>query len=566
MGIEKEYRIELSSLDSDNVLETYHSIWQKSFNPNPFLSEKLIRLANQNNQHVQVAFFYIHNKLSGALPFYLNGFHFRMFGEEKSDGLDLIFLKEVSLQDKFELLVKLFQTLKVTSASFNKLATHSFNYILIYKAFKSLAFQSFLSVSYKNPIVKHLSDIPNFDNFLKIFSKRNTRNYCNKLAREFGYTITSIEHYEEEKVAIWMNHFYMQHIQRWNETTTESIYSYSNNQKTLNTKIEAWLKDQSGLLFSIDVNNVPIAMAICLKQGQTIIYHQISSTNLPIYRSYPKQKILILELAKWMVTKSFTRLDFGIGSESYKYEYSNFEREIVQMEFSKYRLQFSYLKSLIGFFYRKYKILQTFNNQYLKRINVVIAPVRMRLNYYLKEVQLDKTILIKKVIRAIAKEQMFFYTFNPKVTVEIIGGGCNVRKLEFMEVLNFYEKEIVLTLPKRNFYIQKVFEGIDIPYGLFDAQNELVSIAWLNRAKENEIPPLFVGSDVYSVDDCYTLRNKRGKGYYPMLISQVAKIKDKVVLIYTNDWNIASQRGILKAGFVSIAKRIKKNSKTYDWQ
>ena len=446
--------VTIESYNSKSIIKKYTDFWLITENPNPFISPNTLEIIVHEKINVQVAFFYIHNKLSGALPFYLNGFHFRMFGEEKSDGLDLIFLKEVSLQDKFELLVKLFQTLKVTSASFNKLATHSFNYILIYKAFKSLAFQSFLSVSYKNPIVKHLSDIPNFDDFLKIFSKRNTKYYCNKLAREFGYTITSIAHYDEEKVAIWMNHFYMQHIQRWNETTTESIYSYSNNQKKLNTKIEAWLKDQSGLLFSIDVNNVPIAMAICLKQGQTIIYHQISSTNLPIYRSYPKQKILILELAKWMVTKSFTRLDFGIGSESYKYEYSNFEREIVQMEFSKTRWQLAYIKSLVNYAYRKNIFLQKLNNEYLKRIVGLLRNLIMRLSYYKKEFQSDKWFFCKKVVRNVNKEQMFFYQFKSTTVTNVLAKSYKIRSLTFIEVMGFYEKEIVLTLAKRNFYIR----------------------------------------------------------------------------------------------------------------
>jgi hypothetical protein len=88
----------------------------------------------------------------------------------------------------------------------------------------------------------------------------------------------------------------------------------------------------------------------------------------------------------------------------------------------------------------------------------------------------------------------------------------------------------------------------------------------LNKAKENEKPPLLTECEVFSVDDCYTLRSERGKGYYPILINYIAQSVNNIVLIYTNDWNIASQKGIAKAGFEPIAKRIKSKSREYEWQ
>jgi hypothetical protein len=562
----KLYKVEWSHFDSDGIFYKYQDVWLKSHSPNPFLTDKLIYIAQQAGHQVQVAFFYADDVLIGALPFYFKDSHFRMFGEEKSDGLDLIFSKDVSLHDKYELLLKFFSELNLRSASFKKLATYSYNYLIIVKVFRQIGFKEVASVSYKNPIVKHLTETPDYDGFLKIFSKRNTKNYCSKLNREFVYKVTAMEHNDVERVADWMNHFYQQHIQRWNNTKTESIYSYSQNQIILNNKVKAWLENKVGVLFSIDVNNYPIAMAICLKQGDTILYHQISSSDLPIYKSYPKQKILILELAKWMVSNHFIRLDFGIGSENYKYEYANFEREIIQMDFSKTRWQLSHIKSLVNYTYRKNIFLQKLNNEYLKRIVGLLRTLIMRLGYYKKEFQSDKWFFYKKVVRTINNEQMFFYQYKSTTVSNILAKSYKIRSLTFIEVMGFYEKEIVLTLAKRNFYIRKIFEGVDIPYGLFNQQNEVVSIAWLNKAKDNEKPPLFTHCEVYSVDDCYTLRSERGKGYYPILISYVAQLVNDIVLIYTNDWNIASQKGIVKAGFEPIAKRIKKNAQRYEWQ
>ena len=48
-----------------------------------------------------------------------------------------------------------------------------------------------------------------------------------------------MEHNDVEIVADWMNHFYRNHIQRWNNTKTESIYSYSQNPIILNNKVKA---------------------------------------------------------------------------------------------------------------------------------------------------------------------------------------------------------------------------------------------------------------------------------------------------------------------------------------
>jgi hypothetical protein len=132
-------------------------------------------------------------------------------------------------------------------------------------------------------------------------------------------------------------------------------------------------------------------------------------------------------------------------------------------------------------------------------------------------------------------------------------------------VLGFYEKEIVLTLAKRNFYIKKIFEGVDIPYGLFNQKDELVSIAWLNKAGDNEKPPIFVNSDVSLVDDCYTSRAERSKGYYTFLIHHIAKLSDKPVVLYTNNWNEVSSKGAISAGYILINRRLKRGENKYTW-
>lgn len=98
----------------------------------------------------------------------------------------------------------------------------------------------------------------------------------------------------------------------------------------------------------------------------------------------------------------------------------------------------------------------------------------------------------------------------------------------------------------------------DIPYLVFD-QNELVHVAWWGVRTE-VMATYELGYDCriplaqpsVLIFDCWTPDHARGKGYYPAVLRRLVEgsLPDyPAVWIYCLDINIASKRGIEKAGF-----------------
>jgi hypothetical protein len=97
---------------------------------------------------------------------------------------------------------------------------------------------------------------------------------------------------------------------------------------------------------------------------------------------------------------------------------------------------------------------------------------------------------------------------------------------------------------------------------LLDNYNQPCSFAWFRKGHKH-----FVGEinktvtfpfDVNCIFDCITPSQYRGKGYYPRLISWIsAKESSRPSMIYANNSNIASNKGILKVGFKLTHKAYK---------
>jgi hypothetical protein len=539
--------------------QTYKTIWQAVSLPNAFLAPAILQLANTKALHV--AFVYQNQTLIGALPFNLNNKTLSIAGEEKSDAINLLFLPQTPTYIKLQGIIKALEQINFTSFFSGKLANNRWGYLLVIKALKHIGFKNVAIKFIQNPLVK-LSDKEYTDEeFLKIFSKRNTRNYCNKLQKNFGYKVTAIQNFEEDKVKKWLETFFIFHIARWNATNTPSIYSDNQTREVLYKRIKAWLQENIGVLFSIDVgeDNVPFAMAICLKNGDSIIYHQISSTGEEVYSKYPKQKILILELVKWMLDNGFKSLDFGLGVEPYKYEYANKDPYTIRLYSAKSIFSKMYIKGAIDNYYQKTPKLQQLLNS---KIRPTISKVKNKLGLFksklklnLKEANGNYFLLLQKLLRKSKPIVEHFYQFD-KTTEFSISDNCSIAKVGMLDMLDFYEQEIILSPQKRLHYVSTFVEKAKEPWGLYDLNNTLSAIAWLAEPKTNDLPPVEGINNLKVIIDCFTAEEARGKGYYPVLINYLAKQQsNNTVVIYTNDWNIASQKGIVKAGFKEVNTR-----------
>lgn len=536
--------------------ELYGETWSKANIPNPFISPQVLQLNTTGTLHI--AFIYRLEEIIGAIPFQLRDKTLSVAGEEKSDAINFLFIPSTPTYIKQEAILATFKAINFNSFFSGKLADNRFDYLLVIRALKQLGFKYTAIKTIKNPMVK-LGEEYSEESFLKIFSKRNTRNYCNKLRKNFGYDITAIEEFEENKVRKWLEAFFTFHIARWNATDTPSIYSDEKIREELYKKVKAWLNDKVGLLFSVDVNNEPFAMALSLKSGESIIYHQISSTGEETYHKYPKQKILILELAKWMIENSYRNLDFGVGVEPYKYEYANKDPYIMRLYAAKSVTSIQYIKGGLDYYYQNnpktQKILNGKVRPTITKAKTTANLLKTKLAVNLKEADGNYTAILKKLARKGKPNIEYFYQYigEPKI---VTANNVKLAKVGMLDMLKFYEQEIILTPQKRLHYVNALVEKTKEPWGLYTDDNELAAIAWLAEPTKNDDPPIEGIKNLKVIIDCFTAKKNRGKGYYPILISYLAEQqKNSTVMIYTNDWNIASQKGILKAGFKEVITR-----------
>jgi hypothetical protein len=544
----------------------YEQVWEKSGNCNPFIAPSLLKL--QNSKTLKIAFIHNYEEAIGAIPLHLQNGVLSLAGEEKSDIINFSFLPTVPIYLKQEAVKETFKFINFRGFVSCKLANNGFDYLLVMQALKQLGFKLIVTKAIKNPLVSFNNNEYTDEKFLKVFSKRNTRNYCNKLQKNFGYTITAIQQFEESEVKNWLENFFTFHIARWNATKTPSIYSDRIMREDLYQRVKAWLNDKVGLLFSVDVAGKPFAMAICLKKAGTVIYHQISSTGEGVYSRYPKQKILILELVKWMLENGFKSIDFGVGVEPYKYEYTNKDPYTMRIYAAKSVYSKIYLKGAIDYHYQKNLKLQNLLNGIIRptigKVKNKVSLFKAKLKVNLQETNGSYLGLLKKFIRKGKPEIEFFYRFK-NTLINGLKDGERITKVGMLDVLNFYEKELLLSPQKKLYYVNVLVENTKEPWGLYTSNNKLAALAWLADPAKHQCPQDENIENLKVIIDCITAKNHRGNGYYPILINYLAREqKDSSVMIYTHDWNIASQRGITKAGFEKII--IRKTTKTkYEW-
>lgn len=546
--------------------DTYQQVWEKVSIPNPFIAPSILKL--QNSKTLRVVFIHHKEEIIGVIPFHLQNGTLRIAGEEKSDVLNFSFLPVVPIYIKQEAVTETFKAISFKGIFSGKLANNGFDYLLVVRALKQLGFKLIAIKSIQNPLVKLSNEEYSDEGFLKIFSKRNTRNYCNKLQKNFGYTITAIQKFEETEVRKWLETFFTFHIARWNATSTPSIYSDANMREELYQKVKAWLNDNVGLLFSVDVEGKPFAMALSLKKGETVIYHQICSTGEAVYSKYPKQKILILELVKWMLENGFKSIDFGVGVEPYKYEYANKEPYTMRLYGAKSVFSKMYLKGITDYYYQKNPKLQNLLNGKIRptigKVKTKIGLLKAKLNVNLKEANGSYLGVLKKLTRKGKPNIEHFYKFE-NTPINKPNTGLSIAKVGMLDLLEFYEKEILLTPQKRLHYVNALVENTKEPWGLYTKDNKLAALAWLAEPAKDDDPPVAGIENLKVIIDCFTAKEHRGKGYYPVLINYLAEQQsDCAVMIYTNDWNIASQKGIVKAGFKEIVTR-KTVGEKHEW-
>lgn len=549
---------------NDSFWRAYNKLFNKSEHKSPFYAENFLRtLVNEINFK---AFFLVaeskEEEFLLVLPLRYFPKYIGFMAEGHSDHNPVLIDK--SLDD---------ETASVACSELLKLAGNKNIYFKNVPPWgKSLSALSFASKTINRKLISFESwDCPTVEHdesggltsqefFHKQFNKSRLRTYHNKIKALPQYELL-IEEDLGNDIEGWVNEFCYNHEYRWNKTETPSQYQNILNRQLLLAKIKAHHTDATAVRFTISVENRRIAMVLCLKQGERLIYGLPSFA--PDYDYTHPGSVMVTIIGKWAGENGYTILDFGVGGEEYKFRFATHNRKVFRVylpvsEFSvfsfkalfdkaikeKELLQKLWSKFVLGFYRTKFKnSVSTFKTSLKKKIILQ------------KE---DNLYIVRKLVRKLkGKKEYFYLKYHSDAKVET---NYTIRKLSFYETLDFLDKEISLTLAQRVSYIERYSAGKCVPYGIID-ENKVIQISWIRKSNENDLLPKNECTEHYIIYDCFTAVAYRGKGLYPLMLKYLTSLftPGTCFIIYTDDWNVASQRGILKAGFLPFAE---KNSDT----
>lgn len=130
----------------------------------------------------------------------------------------------------------------------------------------------------------------------------------------------------DEMLETWASEFCAFHISRWAGTSTPSRYEQPGEQEFLIACMWEWIKDGVLVRFSLRFAEHRAAYCWGFIQEKTFIAHAQAydvafSKNSPI-------KVLINYIGQWVRSQDLNTMDFGYGSDEYKYAYANGEMKL----------------------------------------------------------------------------------------------------------------------------------------------------------------------------------------------------------------------------------------------
>ena len=484
---------------------------------------------------------------------------FTFFGEEGADSISFLTSPHLAKNQKKNIFLQVISTINPNSFLFRKFNIKDANVRLFKEALSDLKYYHY-SVPYIScPIATY--DREDSRSFKKIFSKSTVRNLSNRLNKQAAVTYEIIGDLADKELNNWLSDFVLLHELRWAFTDTPSIFIDKTEREKFFKKVKGGLRDKKMVLFSIKINGERYGLVLAAVCGQKLFYHMIANRLSKTYRKFSVFKILIKYIGEWMHENGFDTIDFGLGEEKYKLEFANGEEKIIELYAGKSRLK----TNLRAFIKNKYyhspiqKAYLASRNKF-SRYRKMFSETRQRITLLFNDTINHPKKAMRKFWSFLMGEKTYFYYLKSS-------DAKNEDKIEGMqlstssgvhEILEFYEHEAWLTPQKRGKYISNFIQKKNIPVTI--TKNGVIkAIAWVAPAwTDQSIPEEDTFENILVITDCLTAKNSRGKGLYPFLLRGISSSNPgKTTIIYTNDWNKSSIRGIQKAGFTFYAEKKK---------
>lgn len=163
---------------------------------------------------------------------------------------------------------------------------------------------------------------------------KSLRNYANRLAREAGYAFEA--RVDDDDLEAWVDAFCDCHDWRWSRTDTPSEFKDPDARRTFARLVCAWQRAGVLVRCAIRLGEKRIAFAVVLHSGDRLVYHRIAHS--PAFEKTAATTVLIRNIVLWMAEDGQTTLDFGIGSEAYKFRFANQDQRLARIYASPARV------------------------------------------------------------------------------------------------------------------------------------------------------------------------------------------------------------------------------------
>lgn len=386
-------------------------------------------------------------------------------------------------------------------------------------------------------------------------SGSSLKNLDNRLKRLPGFAFKAEE--GDAGLEAWVEAFCDTHERRWNVTTTPSEYRFAEERRRLLAKLRGWARAGVLVRFSLEAAGEGIAFAVGLTARDRLVYHHVAYS--PVHAACSPATVLIRRIVLWMGERGYTCMDFGVGGEAYKRRFANVDEPLFRLIAAPRAASALYVRGLVEERIRASSRLQALWDEWGNRKlrGTVMSSLERSRHRLRRAIVVDARqpfgVLAGRVRSRLLRERMLFY----KAPAEAGQQHPDVVELRAPELLAMLEDEVALDARGRARYLAALSQG-QRAFGIL-RDGRAVQVCWLRPAAPEEIPPGTEAASAWVIADCVTARRARGQGLYPRVLRAVraAIPPGEVCLIYTNDWNVASQRGILKAGFqpVSIRER-----------
>ncbi len=305
--------------------QEYTTLWQNSLDQSPFQAPHFIEFLAKKFENKVVHFeCRKDDQLLGAAFFRKTKGQYVFLSEVKSDHNTLVLHQNCTPEDLSEIFRELLSAIKKRGWAFvlnNFPDWASYAPMINELGLKSTLFWDNHPYSVC-PTLKETSGQAIYERFN---GSRELRYRVNRLKNQQEADFEVFR--QEEDLTAWVSQFCELHIKRWKGTTTPSRYEEQGEEKFLLQCLQAWIKDEVLVRFSIKIaNGTRIGFVIGLLHKDSLIHHTTAYDNN--YRKYSPGKALIHFIGEWMAGKKLKTLDFGQGDEKYKYEFTNTEPKL----------------------------------------------------------------------------------------------------------------------------------------------------------------------------------------------------------------------------------------------